>query len=92
MTKDELKAIPFLKAEIASIRGTPRENEIPKLQAEVDRLEGWIDELPGNVQTIFRLYFIDGKTEEETAYIVGYDKSVISRRIKKYCTQNNLKK
>lgn len=51
----------------------------------IDEMETWIDKVPDpEMRTIIRMYYRDGLRQGEIAEKLGYDQSVISRRIKAF--------
>jgi hypothetical protein len=73
-----------------------RQNEISELlrQREVKRnelirkqleIEQYISEIPDSTtRTIFRMHFIDGENQIKVGSKLGYDQSVVSRKIRSY--------
>lgn len=52
------------------------------LEREVEEVEAFVESIPdGLTRRIFRLYFIDGKSQNRVADAVHLDRSVISRKI-----------
>lgn len=57
-------------------------NRIKILKKECEEVEQFIDEIPNSLtRRIFRMYFIENKTQKEISKIIHIERSVISRRI-----------
>ena len=58
---------------------------IELLQAEVDEVEKWIEAIPDGVtRRIFRMLYVEGKTQQKVAEKLHMDQSRISRKISKF--------
>ena len=58
---------------------------IELLQAEVDEVEQWIEAIPDGVtRRIFRMLYVEGKTQQKVAEKLHMDQSRISRKISKF--------
>ena len=61
------------------------ENLRGRLQAENDNIEEFVFGIPdGRVRRIFQLYFLEGKSMEQVARKVHFDKSNVCRKINDY--------
>lgn len=57
-------------------------SRIEKLQAEVDEVEAWIEEIPDGVtRRCFRMVYVDGLTQRRVAQKLHMDKSTVGRKI-----------
>ncbi len=53
-----------------------------KLQAQLCDLEEWVESIPDSeMRSIIRLYYMQGKTQREIGNQLGYDRSLISKRL-----------
>lgn len=69
------------------------EKKIENLQSECSRIEEWIEDIEDSItRRIFRLTYIDGKTQLEVGRAVRLERSVISRRIKEYMQRKETQK
>lgn len=60
-------------------------HRIELLQAEVDSVERWIEAIPDGVtRRIFRMLYVEGKTQQKVAEKLHMDQSRISRKISKF--------
>ncbi len=60
-------------------------HRIELLQAEVDAVEKWIEVIPDGVtRRIFRMIYVEGKTQQKVAEKLHMDQSRISRKISKF--------
>lgn len=60
-------------------------HRIELLQAEVDAVERWIEAIPDGVtRRIFRMLYVEGKTQQKVAEKLHMDQSRISRKISKF--------
>lgn len=67
-----------------------QKNELLKKQIEI---EGYISGIQDSTtRTIFRMYYIDGLSQWEIARKLGYDQSIISRKIKGYIKLHKMHK
>lgn len=58
---------------------------IEVLTAECSEVELWIEEIPDSItRRIFRMYYIDGMSQQQIAQAVHLDRSRISRKIDKF--------
>ena len=58
---------------------------IELLQAEVDSVERWIEAIPDGVtRRIFRMLYVEGKTQQKVAEKLHMDQSRISRKVSKF--------
>ena len=61
------------------------ESRIAKLQAECEEVELWIEAIPDSLtRRIFRMYFLEGRSQKQIGKIVHLDRSMISKKIDKY--------
>ena len=61
------------------------EDQIGRLMAEQDNIEAWVFGIPDTqLRRIFRLYFLEGMSQEKVARKVHMDKSNVSRKIEKF--------
>ena len=62
------------------------EEEKAELQKEVEEAENYIRKMPrGTEKRICVMFFLDGSTQEEIAYTMGYSQGRVSQIIKKIC-------
>lgn len=60
-------------------------NRIAKLKEECEQIETYIEDIEDSItRRIFRMYYIDGISQERVAKIVHLDKSSVSRKIDKF--------
>lgn len=60
-------------------------NRIAKLEEECEQIETYIEDIEDSItRRIFRMYYIDGISQERVAKIVHLDKSSVSRKIDKF--------
>lgn len=80
---------------IADCSGLKRtlDDKLTTLQTEIEQVEQYLDTIEDTeIRAIFRLRYRNGLKISQIGQELGYDKSVISRRIKAYwstCNQNN---
>ena len=61
------------------------ERRIRKLEAECAEIEQWVGEIPESLtRRIFRMYFLEGRSQKQIGKIVHLDRSRISRKIDEY--------
>lgn len=61
------------------------ENRIAKLRAECAEVEQWVEAIPDSLtRRIFRMYFLEGRSQKQIGKIVHLDRSMISKKIDKY--------
>ncbi len=61
------------------------ERRIQKLKAECAEIEQWVEEIPDSLtRRIFRMYFLEGRSQKEIGKTVHLDRSRISRKIDEY--------
>ena len=54
----------------------------------IREMEEWIEDIDdAEMRTIIRFYYRDGKTQQEIGSILGYDQSIISRKLKLFWKQ-----
>lgn len=64
---------------------TVYENRIAKLETECAETELWVDEIPDSLtRRIFRMYYIEGKSQKQIGRAVHLDRSMISKKICRY--------
>lgn len=60
-------------------------NRIAKLKEECEQIETYIEDIEDSItRRIFRMYYIDGISQERVAKMVHLDKSSVSRKIDKF--------
>lgn len=60
-------------------------NRIAKLEEECEQIETYIEDIEDSItRRIFRMYYIDGISQERVAKMVHLDKSSVSRKIDKF--------
>ena len=61
------------------------ESRIAKLQAECAEVEQWVEAIPDSLtRRIFRMYYLEGRSQKQIGKIVHLDRSMISKKIDKY--------
>ena len=61
------------------------ESRIAKLQAECEEVEQWVEAIPDSLtRRIFRMYFLEGRSQKQIGKIVHLDRSRISRKIDEF--------
>lgn len=61
------------------------ESRLAELQQDCKEIETWIEEIPDSItRRIFRMYYIDGMTQQQVAEIINLDRSRVSRKIDEY--------
>lgn len=59
------------------------------LEDEVEQVEKWVESIDeGIIRRIFRMVFLQGKTQKDVAKVVHLDQSRISRKIDEYLDKN----
>ena len=57
-------------------------NRLDKLEKECEEIEKFIEGIEDSLtRRIFRMYYIDGKTQKEIAQLVSMDRSMVSRKL-----------
>lgn len=57
-------------------------NRLDKLEKECEEIEKFIEGIEDSMtRRIFRMYYIDGKTQKEIAQLVNMDRSMVSRKL-----------
>lgn len=60
-------------------------SRISRLEKNCQEIEQWIEEIPDSLtRRIFRMYYEEGKRQQDIAKQLHIDQSVVSRNIKKY--------
>ena len=61
------------------------ETRIRKLEDECAEIEQWVEDIPDSLtRRIFRMYFLEGRSQKQIGKIVHLDRSRISRKIDEY--------
>ena len=61
------------------------ESRIAKLRAECAEVEQWVESIPDSLtRRIFRMYFLEGRSQKQIGKIVHLDRSRISRKIDEF--------
>ena len=61
------------------------ESRIAKLQAECEEVEQWVEAIPDSLtRRIFRMYFLEGRSQKQIGKIVHLDRSSVSKKIDAY--------
>ena len=61
------------------------ESRIAKLQAECAEVEQWVEAIPDSLtRRIFRMYFLERRSQKQIGKIVHLDRSRISRKIDEF--------
>lgn len=61
------------------------ESRIQKLEAECAEIEQWVEDIPDSLtRRIFRMYFLEGRSQKQIGRIIHLDQSRISRKIDEY--------
>lgn len=61
------------------------EPRIRKLEDECAEIEQWVEDIPDSLtRRIFRMYFLEGRSQKQIGKIVHLDRSRISRKIDEY--------
>lgn len=56
--------------------------KIKKLQNESNKIEKYIESIPDSLtRRIFRMYFLEGRTQREIARCIHMDRSTVSRKL-----------
>lgn len=59
------------------------QNHLDELTAECMEVESWIENIPDSlIRRIFRMHYMDGKSQEEVAKAVHMSQSNVSRKLK----------
>lgn len=95
--KGSMKEFPYIEERISVEMNEPVERDKSRkriekwqkrkaeLEERVAEIEAFIEDIAdSDTCRIFRLWVYDGKRQKEIAEIVGYDRSVISKKIKRY--------
>ena len=57
-------------------------DRLAELERDCSEVEEWIEEIPDSLtRRIFRMYYVDGMTQQQVANEIGLDRSRISRKI-----------
>lgn len=61
------------------------QNRLESLKAECSEVECWIENIPDSmIRRIFRMYYIDGMTQQQISKSVHLDRSRVSRKMDYY--------
>ena len=64
------------------------EEKIEKLKLEISAVDEWIDTIQdAEMRMIMRMRYRNGMTQEAIATCLGYDRSSVSKKIKKYLNE-----
>ena len=90
MTREELKEIRSIQAEISSLEDTidtadqKTIHRFEMLERKVDRAEKFIDTIEGEMQSILRMRYLYGMTLEDIGDKLNYDLSTIGKKLHNY--------
>ena len=57
-------------------------DRLAELERDCGEVEEWIEEIPDSLtRRIFRMYYVDGMTQQQVAMKMNMDKSTVSRKI-----------
>ena len=94
MTRKQLESYRSIKREILELRytlahpgadasqGKYYERRIHVLQKECDAIEGYVEGIGDSLtRRIFRMYFLEEKTQRKIAGLIHMDRSTVSRKL-----------
>lgn len=66
-------------------------HQIEKLERECTEMEEYIEEIPDSMtRQIFRMMFLEGKTQREIGEVTNLERSSISKKVKKIFEKENM--
>ena len=61
------------------------QNQLKKLQAEVDEVEAWIEAIPDSItRRCFRMYYMEGKSQAKIGRAVHASQATVSEKMSKF--------